>query len=70
MTHSARLNNGQASGRIASRIATSMDYGNFRGFLKAYDRLLLYSEAAIDRLAVSTAELHQKPHFHSPPSMF
>ena len=70
MTHSARLNKGQASGRIASRISTSMDYGNVRGAFKSYHRLLLNSEAAINRPAVLTAELHQKPPFHSPLSMF
>lgn len=70
MTHSTRLNNGQASGRIASRIATSIDYGNVRGAFKAYHRLLVNSKAAINRLAILTAELHQKPPFHSPLSMF
>ena len=64
MTHSARLNKGQDSGRIVSRIATSLDHGNVRGVFKAYHRLLLNSEAAINRLAVSTAWLAQKPPFH------
>lgn len=64
MTHSTRLNNGQASGRIASRIATSIDYGNIRGAFKAYHHLPLNSEAAINRLAILTAGLHQKPPFH------
>jgi hypothetical protein len=70
ITHSARLNKEQASRRIASRIATSMDYGNIRGVFKAYQRLLLNSEAAINRLAVSTAGLPQQPPFHGPLSMF
>ena len=64
MTHSTRLNNGQASGRIAFRIATSMDYGNVRGAFKVYHCLTLNSEAAINRLAVSSAGLPQKPPFH------
>ena len=70
MTHSARLNKGQTSGRIASRISTSVDYGNVRGTFKSYHRLLLNSEAAINQPAVLTAGLHQKPPFHSPLSMF
>ena len=65
MTDSARLNKGQNSGRIASRIPTLIDYCNVRGAFKAYLRQLFNSEAAISRLAVSTIGLPQQPPFHA-----
>ena len=64
MTDSTRLNKGQNSGRIASRIPTLIDYCNVRGAFKACLRLLFNSEAAISRLAVSTIGLPQKLPFH------